>query len=126
MPDERKPKSHPDPVHLAPSLLDALRRALAGYTGSRADDGDLRRALRAIADDARHRGVRAEQLVVSLKRVFETLTPPPTLATADERAHRLSYLVTLCVQEYYATADDAAADDVAADDTGPPGPAGSH
>jgi hypothetical protein len=119
MPDEHKPKGNPAPVQLSPALLEDLRRALAVYAGPRAEDGDIRRALRAIAEEARRRGVHAEQLVVSLKRVFEMLTPPPTLASADERARRLSHLVTVCVQEYYSAPDDSGP-------AGPAGPAGSH
>lgn len=78
------------------------RRVLTTYSGPRVDDGEVSRALRAIATDAQAQGVRAEQLLASLKQVFDSLAPPDTLASLNDRAHRLSYLVTTCVREYYA------------------------
>jgi hypothetical protein len=86
---------------LSGTSLERLRAALEAYPGPDSDDGEVRRALRAIGDDARTEGIKAEQLVASLKQVFDALTPPPPLATQDQRAKRLSHLVTMCVREYY-------------------------
>jgi len=103
MGDERtngaKPGARPQ---VSGALLEQLRRALASHGACPSDDGDISGALRAIGVAARAEGVKAEQLVASLKRVFESLTPPPTLASHDARSKRLSNLVTICVREYYA------------------------
>jgi hypothetical protein len=84
------------------ALLERLRSVLAVYSGSQSDD-EVSPALRAIGVEARSAGIKAEQLVASLKRVFDSLTPPPTLASSAERSARLSHLVTICVREYYAS-----------------------
>ncbi len=88
---------------LSSALLAELRSAIAGYVNPVADDNDISRALRAIGEQARAEGVRAEQLVTSLKRVYNAVVPPPTLASQDARAKRLANLVTICVREYYAS-----------------------
>jgi hypothetical protein len=102
MPDER-PQGAGGGVGKVPGpLLEQLRRVLTTYSGPKIDDGEVSRALRAVATDAQAQGVRAEQLLASLKRVFDSLPPPDTLPSPDDRLHRLSYLVTTCVREYYA------------------------
>ena len=84
-------------------LLDRLREVLTRYSNPQSNDNQLGRALHAIGVEARASNVRAEQLIASLKRVFDSLTPPPTLASQDERSKRLAFLVTTCVREYYDT-----------------------
>jgi hypothetical protein len=96
---------------LSDGLVDQLRRALATYGSAEGGEADISSALRAIGAEARASGVKAEQLVASLKRVFDSLTPPPTLASQEARAKRLAHLVTVCVREYYAPSDEAASTD---------------
>lgn len=91
---------------LSDALVDQLRRALMTYGCADGRDSDVSSALRAIGAEARASGVQAEQLVASLKRVFDSLTPPPTLASQEARAKRLAHLVTVCVREYYAPSDE--------------------
>jgi hypothetical protein len=91
---------------LSSAVLAELRTAIAAYVTPAADDDDVSRALRAIGEQARAEGVRAEQLVTSLKRVYDAVVPPPTLASQDARAKRLANLVTICVREYYASWTD--------------------
>ena len=109
--DERTNRPAPPRRQLSDAMVDQLRRALTAYGCADEHDGDISAALRAIGAEARANGIKAEQLVASLKRVFDALTPPPTLASQDARAKRLAHLVTVCVREYYApTAETASTD----------------
>jgi hypothetical protein len=114
MGNEPKSSSRPVRQQLSDALVDRLRRALTTYECADGRDGDISSALRAIGTEARASGVKAEQLVASLKRVFDALTPPPTLASQEARAKRLAHLVTVCVREYYAPVDEAASTDPSA------------
>jgi hypothetical protein len=106
MSDERTHSRH----QLSSAVLAQLRTAIAVYVGPGGDEDDISRALRAIGEQARAEGVRAEQLVTALKRVYDAVVAPPTLATQDARARRLNTLVTTCVREYYASLTDVPAE----------------
>ena len=105
MSDERTHSRH----QLSSALLARLRTAIAAYVSQGGDEDDVSRALREIGEQARGAGVLAEQLVTALKRVYDAVVPPPTLASQDARARRLANLVTICVREYYASLSDAVA-----------------
>jgi hypothetical protein len=92
---------------LSSALLAELRTAIAAYIEPVANDDDIGRRLRTIGEQARAEGVRAEQLVTSLKRIYDAVVPLPTLASHDARTKRLANLVTICVREYYASWPDA-------------------
>jgi hypothetical protein len=64
-------------------------------------DGELRAVIRAVAREARGRHLRAEQLVIIFKNIWESL--PEVSYTADAAARELvrQQLVTLCIEEYY-------------------------
>ena len=85
------------------SGVDALRDVLRRYArqgGSSLSDAEWRAPARLMCDDARARGVRVEELLVGLKRVWPTLIEPERIQRL-ESSHLLSRLVTLCVEEYY-------------------------
>jgi hypothetical protein len=107
MADEPTNGAKPARRQLSDALIEQLRRAVATYGSGEGHDADVSRALRAIGAEARVNGVQAEQLVASLKRIFDNLTPPPTLASQEARAKRLAHLVTLCVHEYYTPTDES-------------------
>jgi hypothetical protein len=66
----------------------------------------LRRALRLLCDDARRRGVRAEQLVVAIKQAWGSL-PESRWRPGDDRGTAfLQRVVTVCIEEYYADEND--------------------
>ena len=106
MADERTKGSKPARHQPSSVLLEALQKAIAADYAPSADDDSISLALRAIGAQARAEGIRAEQLVKSLKRTFDAVTPPPALASQDARGKRLSTLVTICVREYYAPWSD--------------------
>ncbi len=96
---------------LSSALLAELRTTIAAYVDPVADGDDIARRLHTIGEQARAEGIRAEQLVTSLKRVYDAVVPLPTLASQDARAKRLANLVTICVREYYASWPDAVSSD---------------
>jgi hypothetical protein len=85
----------------------ALRAALgAQLRRSPLDEPDstlrLRRALRLLCDDARARGVRVEQLVVTIKRAWHSLPEAAWRPGDDRGTGLLRQVVSVCIEEYYA------------------------
>lgn len=94
---------HAPQARLSPQTVSALRDALRQWlSNGDADDSSLGAALRAVATEAKERGIRAEELLVTLKTTWfevggsssSTLLPSP-----DHR--RLDELVTACIKAYY-------------------------
>ena len=83
--------------------VDALRRVFQSGHSSPADgkDDHWRACARVMCADARDRGVRIEELLISLKRIWPTI-PGVERLQRDESGRLLSRVVTLCVEEYYA------------------------
>ena len=83
--------------------VDALRRVFQSRDSSAADgkDDHWRACARVMCADARDRGVRIEELLISLKRIWPTI-PGVERLKRDESGRLLSRVVTLCVEEYYA------------------------
>lgn len=64
-------------------------------------DADVRRALRALCDDARSNRVRVEQLVIAIKQGWSSLlSESPRMRSAGPDA-LLNHVITLCIDEYY-------------------------
>ena len=63
---------------------------------------DLRIALRQVCADARHSGMRAEQLLVLIKDVWSELPVGIARVPSAHGDERLNYVITTCVDEYYA------------------------
>ena len=83
-----------------------LRRALVAP----ADDGaneELRRAVRALADEARRRGLRAEQLVVAIRETWRSLPEARSAASRSGDAGVAARVIGVCIGEYYAGVRDA-------------------
>ena len=65
-------------------------------------DPSLTAALHAVATEARERGIRAEELLVTLKSMwFEIGGEPSTPARSTPGHRRLDELVTACIKAYY-------------------------
>jgi hypothetical protein len=88
---------------LSPEAVARLRETLEHWVHGNGSDGSaLGDALRAAATEARERGVRAEELLVTLKATwFEVggTAPPPHSSSSGHR--RLDELVTACIKAYY-------------------------
>ena len=70
------------------------------------DVAPVRAALRAVCDAARAHGLRADQLLVLLKRDWAAL--PWTARVRRDGDDVLSRVVSLCIQEYYESPSPAA------------------
>lgn len=67
---------------------------------------DLRAALSQVCADARHSGLRAEQLLVLIKDVWSELPAGIARMPSAHGDERLNYVITTCVDEYYAHVAD--------------------
>ena len=97
---------HPDSATEMPCPrgVDALRqlvRRCVADGASAVPDESWRAPARLICDHARTRGARVEELLVSLKRTWPTLTEVEHMSRVDS-PRLLARLVTICVEEYYA------------------------
>ena len=95
-------REEPHPSVLSERATTALRSALQGQLRQPSTDHSLRRALRAFCIEARTRELRAEQLILLFKRVWRTL-PEARGADTRKKQDMLDRLITICVEEYYAT-----------------------
>lgn len=93
---ERTPNSGLDPATLA-DLREALTRSMA--TGTHGDE--LKGLLRTLAEQARERGLHAEQLLIALKDVWYGLPNLPGRPGTDTQTELLQQLIARCIQEYY-------------------------
>ena len=78
----------------------------------------LRRALRLLCDDARARGVRVEQLVVTIKQAWNSLPEAAWRPGDDRGTELLRRVVSVCIEEYYAERRAADLPASASGDTG--------
>jgi hypothetical protein len=81
------------------TLRTDLRRIIAGCP---IEESGLRENLRAIGSHARRHRLRAEQLLILLKEVSNTLPETRELMATPEKAHMLAQVITMAVDEYYA------------------------
>ena len=90
--------SRPFSAQLATGTERTLALALQPDRGSRALD--LQRAMRALCDDARRQGMRAEELIILFKKTWQAR--PELRNMSREASGRLfDSVVTMCVEEYY-------------------------
>ncbi len=90
------------PTDLPAAAADVLRQALRAGAAPQSGDGTLRSALRQLTEQARHRGLRAEQLVVVLKQEWAALPEIRDMPAGRQRSEALARVVSLCIEEYYA------------------------
>ena len=104
-----EPTQDPSPkARLSPDAVARLRGALQHWMRDEgASDSALRDALHAVAAEARQHGIRAEELLVTLKTTWFEIGGAPNVAhsapsSARPSEHkRLDELVTACIKAYY-------------------------
>ena len=64
-------------------------------------DPELSLVLRQVVTEARNRHIRAEQLIVSLKQVWDTLPQARQAIDGESQALAKQRLITLCIRTYY-------------------------
>lgn len=90
----------PDPRPLSAHTVEQLRQAILDRRQTPAlGDDVLRRALEAVALEARERALRPEELIVTLKQVVDE-APGPRLSSGDDRRLR-EWIVSTCIRAYF-------------------------
>lgn len=96
MPDDERPS-------LPPEIAAQLRAALvARWKESEAYDSMLERALDAAAQDAKARGLRAEELLLSLKKSEQEVADTLDVADTQDRDRFRIWLVGACMRAFFA------------------------
>lgn len=93
----------PTQPSLDPETIAALRATLRRSVVQGNHEDDLHDLLCRAAEEARTKGIQAEQLLVALKDIWYGLPELRTAAaTADKEQALLQQLISRCIQEYYA------------------------
>jgi hypothetical protein len=92
------------PNALDQETVDSVRRALQHYAQQPASEPapELRAALHALAKEARRKAVSPEQLLITLKSMWQTLPVVEKARGYDEQTLILQRVVTICIKEYFA------------------------
>ena len=61
---------------------------------------ELQRAMRALCEEARRQGMRAEELIVLFKKTWQA-RPELQRMSREETSRLLDAVVTMCVEQYY-------------------------
>ena len=85
-------------VHLANATERTVALALQPDGNGRALD--LQRAMRALCDEARRQGMRAEALIVLFKKTWHA-RPELHRISREETTQRFDSALALCIEEYY-------------------------
>ena len=81
--------------------LDAVRLALRAYLHDTEDTSMLQASLVRVSADARARNVLPEQLLVTLKELWNTLPEVRAMTDVGRQARLLQRVVTMCIRAYY-------------------------
>ena len=96
MPDDERPT-------LPPEIAAQLRAALvARWKESEAYDSLLESALTAAAEDAKARGLRAEELLLALKKSEQEVADTLDVADTQDRDRFRIWLVGACMRAFFA------------------------
>ena len=96
MPDDERPS-------LPPEIAAQLRAALvARWKESEAYDSMLESALDAAAQDAKARGLRAEELLLALKKSEQDVADALDVADTQDRDRFRIWLVGACMRAFFA------------------------
>jgi len=92
------------PNALAQETVDAVRRALQRYVQLPSPEPvpELRDALHLLAREAKDKSVAPEQLLITLKGIWQSLPEVERARDHNEQMHVLQRVVTICIKEYFA------------------------
>lgn len=91
----------PPSSRLDDELLNDVRVALRAYLKDSEDPSALQGSLLLLATEARTRNILPEQLLVTLKELWNTLPEVRAMTDASHQVRLLQRVVTLCIREYY-------------------------
>lgn len=94
--------SSPPPRILSDETTAALRTAVLGHLRKGPGDGEaLGDAVARVVAEARERDMRAEELILAFKALYDALPEPGSAAARAEQMHLRERLVTACINAYY-------------------------
>ena len=93
--------SQPPSGRIDDASLDAVRLALRAYLHDSEDTSALQASLMLVSTEARARNVLPEQLLVTLKELWNALPEVRAMTDAGRRVRLLQRVVTMCIREYY-------------------------
>jgi len=92
---------------LSPDVAARFRSALgAHWAETEGHDAELAAALAAVAQDARVRGLRPEELLLALKAIEEDVAVTLDLFDTQDRDRFRIWLVGACMRAFFAESDD--------------------
>ena len=91
----------PSRPSLEPETVEALRDVLARSVARGDHVDELRGVLCKSAEDARAKGIQAEQLLVILKEIWFGLPEVVNAPSSSAENALLQELISRCIQEYY-------------------------
>ena len=82
--------------------MTVLRGAVLGHL-ERGSDGDegLARAVSAVVAEARRESMRAEELILAFKTLYDSLPEPKSAVARAEQMQLRERLVSACIRAYY-------------------------
>ena len=92
----------PHSRNLSAQTTTALRDAVVQHL-ERGTDGDesLGRAVSIVVAEARDREMRAEELILAFKSLYDTLPEPKSAVARAEQVQLRERLVSACIRAYY-------------------------
>ena len=94
--------STPEPRALSAAVRDLLGDAIASvYREDGAADGKLRDALKRASAEARERGLRPEELIVSIKTLLDDLPSDVRGLTTGDQLQIRDRIVSACIRAYF-------------------------
>ncbi len=87
--------------HPSTEATAVVRTAIEQHLQRKTSEVELRGALRALARDAHARSLRAEELIVVLKQMINTLPAVQQIQDRRERDELVRELVSTCIDVYY-------------------------
>ncbi len=89
------------PTHPSEIVVARVRPAIQRYLARESTDVELRTALHDLARDAEAKSLRAEELVVALKKLLGDLPEMQKIRERAERERVMARLVSTCIDVYY-------------------------
>lgn len=85
----------------SPETVALVESTLTAFLDGTADDSRVCRVFALLADEADARQLRAEGVLVALKRIWNELPQVRALRDSQRRDQMLTRLVRLCIDSYY-------------------------
>lgn len=96
------PPYQPHVRALSPETMSTLRTAVLRHLERGADgDEELASAVSTVVAEARRESMRAEELILAFKQLYDSLPEPRSAVARAEQMHLRERLVSACIRAYY-------------------------